>query len=41
MQITEGLPIEKIKEIIINENDEPLVEIVENDRLVLLDAFQT
>lgn len=36
MQITEGLPLEEIKKIKINENNEPLVEIENTERIVLL-----
>ncbi|MDO8728790.1 MAG: M15 family metallopeptidase [bacterium] len=35
-QITEGLPLERIKEINILETNEPLIEIVENNRIKLL-----
>lgn len=35
-QITRGLPVSEIKKVIVNENREPLVEIVESDRVKLL-----
>jgi D-alanyl-D-alanine dipeptidase len=36
MTITKALPINKIREIKINENNEPLILIIENEKLVLL-----
>ncbi len=35
-QISKGLPVEEIRKIIIRENNEPLVEIMENDKIKLL-----
>jgi D-alanyl-D-alanine dipeptidase len=36
MTITKALPVEKIREVKINENNEPLVQIFENEKLILL-----
>ena len=35
-QITKGLPLSEIKKVVVNENNEPLIEIKETDKIVLL-----